>query len=56
MIDLESGGANAEQSFDQRVTEVLMRLENGKDRSRGPEGHPTAQRQRIARLRSASAH
>jgi hypothetical protein len=47
VIDLEMGGANAEQSFDQRVTEVLMRLENGKDRGRGPDVTP---------LRSASAH
>ena len=46
MIDMELGGANPEQSFDQRVTEVLMRLENGKDRSRGPDVSP---------LRSASA-
>jgi uncharacterized protein (DUF2336 family) len=47
VIDMELGGANPEQSFDQRVTEVLMRLENGKDRGRGPEVTP---------LRSASAH
>jgi uncharacterized protein (DUF2336 family) len=29
VIDEELGGPNAEQSFDQRITEVLMRLENG---------------------------
>jgi len=46
VIDEELGGANAEQSFDQRVTEVLMRLENGQARARGPEVSP---------VRSASA-
>ncbi|HVM83397.1 MAG TPA: DUF2336 domain-containing protein [Candidatus Binatia bacterium] len=46
VIDEELGGANAEQSFDQRVTEVLMRLENGQARARGPEVSP---------MRSASA-
>ncbi len=29
VIDEELGGPNPDQSFDQRVTEVLMRLENG---------------------------
>jgi uncharacterized protein (DUF2336 family) len=29
VIDEELGGPNADQSFDQRITEVLMRVENG---------------------------
>jgi uncharacterized protein (DUF2336 family) len=46
VIDEELGASNLEQSFDQRITEALMRLENGQARGRGPE--PLA-------LRSASA-
>jgi uncharacterized protein (DUF2336 family) len=40
VIDSELGGINPEQSFDQRITEVLMRLENGTGRARGPETVP----------------
>ena len=46
VIDQELGGPNPDQSFDQRITEVLMQLENGQTRGRGPEASP---------LRSASA-
>lgn len=46
VVDDELGGPNPEQSFDQRVTEALMRLENGQAQGRGPEPAP---------LRSASA-
>jgi uncharacterized protein (DUF2336 family) len=46
VVDEELGGPNPDQSFDQRVTELLMRLENGPARGRGPD---------VAPVRSASA-
>jgi uncharacterized protein (DUF2336 family) len=48
VIDDELGGPNPDQSFDQRITEVLMRLENGNGGGARPTDEPMPLRSALA--------